>query len=97
VQQFPQDHGHREREERLDALASRVFASPAQRAIWNLDDELRAIDEADHALSAGCSMRERQIHLATMAGRTREEAREDAHRRFRRAYEAAVDGERAAA
>jgi len=94
---YPQDRSHHEREERLDALANRVLASPAQLAIWNLDDELRAIDEAAHALSAGCSIRDRQIHLATLAGRTREEARADAHRRFRRAYEAAVASERAAA
>ncbi|MGV1682954.1 hypothetical protein [Sphingopyxis sp. NJF-3] len=94
---YPQDHGHHEREERLDALANRTFATPAQLAIWNLDDELRAIDEADLALSRGCRMDERQIHLATLAGRTREEARADAHRRFRIAYGAAVDAERAAA
>jgi hypothetical protein len=94
---YPQDRNHHEREERLDALANRTFATPAQLAIWNLDDELRAIDEADLALSRGCSLNERQIHLATMAGRTREEARADAHRRFRRDYAAAVAAERVAA
>jgi hypothetical protein len=74
-----------------------VPAPATQRAIWNLDDTLRAIDEADLALERGCRMFERQCHLATMAGRTVAEAKADAHRRFRREYEAAVASERAGA
>jgi hypothetical protein len=77
----------------------RDYAPPsaAQQAIWNLDDTLRAIDEADLALERGCGSFERYCHLATLAGRTREEARADAHRLFRREYAAAVAAERVAA
>lgn len=45
---------------------------------WNLEDALTMIDTAERALTNGCGMFERHCHLATLAGRTPDQARADA-------------------
>jgi hypothetical protein len=74
-----------------------VPAPASARVSWNYRDDIDAINEAELALERGCGVNERQIHLATLAGRTPEQARADAFDRFQRAYAAAVASERAAA
>ena len=43
---------------------------------WNLEDGLAMIDTAERALTQGCGQFERHCHLATLAGRTPDQARE---------------------
>lgn len=76
---------HREYLERRDIGGSEP--SPlSQYAIWHLADRLAAIDEAENATAPWA----RQIAAATLAGRTPEQARADAHAKFAAAYSAAV-------
>lgn len=74
-----------------------VSPSAAMRALFNLDDTLRAIDEADLALERGCGSFERHCHLATLGGRTVEQAKAEAHLAFQLNYTAAVEAELAVA
>lgn len=97
MHRFPQDRSHREREERLDQLASRELASPTLLAIWNLTDALRAIEAAERilaglALDLDCFVNADRV----LGGRSPEEARVAARARFAREYTAAVAGERLA-
>lgn len=95
---FVQDRSHREREERHDALASQELASPTLRAIWALDDSLRAIDAAERIRARGwmTAIEHYQVSAA-LNGKTPDEARAIVRARFAREYAAAVAGERLAA
>lgn len=89
---------HREYLERLEMLADREFAPASQRAIWNLADNLRLIDEAERLLARGyLSELERYRVRAALGDRTPEKAREAAQFYFQRDYSAAVSAERLAA
>lgn len=49
-----------------------------ERRAWNLTDALAQIDHAERSLEKGCNQFERCIHLASLAGRTPDQARADA-------------------
>ncbi|WP_260581143.1 hypothetical protein [Sphingopyxis sp. PET50] len=73
-------------------------ASAAQCAIWNLDDTLRAIDEAERILARGwMTMVDHYRVTAALCGRSPDEARAAARYHFSCAYGDAVAAERAAA
>ena len=89
---------HRETLERLGLHADREFAPASQRAIWNLADNLRMIDEAERLLARGYLSELDQYRVrAALCGRTPEKAREAAQFYFQRDYSAAVSAERLAA
>lgn len=89
-----QDRSHREREERLDQLASRELASPTLRAIFAQDDALRAIDAAERLLARGyLSTTDNYRISAALNGRSPDEARAVVRARFAREYAAAVAAE----
>lgn len=67
---------YREDQERREMQAQIVPSSPEQYRRWNLEDGLAMIDTAERALTQGCCMFERHCHLATLAGRTPDQARE---------------------
>lgn len=98
MQRYPQDRNHREREERLDALAQVDLASPALRAIWAREDALRDIDAAERILARGYMTAIEGYRVsAALNGKTPEQARASVRARFDRDYAAAVAGERIAA
>ena len=76
---------HREREERLDALASIELAPPAQQMVWNLQDDLVRIDAAEKLLARGYVAVSDYGALAVLAGRSVEVARAETQRRYREA------------
>lgn len=95
---FPQDRSHREREERLDALASQELASPTLRAIFAREDDLRAIDQAERILASGQMVAMDHYRVsAALNGKTPDEARAIVRARFAREYAAAVASEAIAA
>lgn len=93
-----QDRSHREREERLEQLASQAIPSPTVRAINAREDALRAINEAERIRARGwmTAIEHYQVSAA-LNGRTPEEARAVVRARFARDYAAAVAVERVAA
>lgn len=89
---------HRETLERLELLADREFAPASQRAIWNLADNLKAIDEAERIRARGyMSALDHYRVTAALQGRLPEMARAHAQFIFDRDYSAAVAAERIAA
>jgi len=66
-------------------------------AAWNYRDRIEAIEAAELALIKGCSGWTRSIHIATLGGRTPEQARADAFAMFVQTYKSAVSAERLAA
>ena len=84
-------HGHRYHLEQDALLAWQTGASAAERAIWNLADRLKAIDEAEHIRARSyMTMAEHYRVFTTLAGRTPDEARAEAQLRFDHAYSAAI-------
>lgn len=91
-------HGHRYHLEQDAILAEQTGASDAERAICNLAERLKAIEEAEHIRARSyMTMAEHYRVFVTLAGRTPDEARADAQLRFDHAYSAAVFAERVAA
>jgi hypothetical protein len=95
---FVKDRSHRDREERHEQLRQFEPASPTLRAIWALDDSLRAIDAAERIRARGwmTAIEHYQVSAA-LDGRSPEEARAAARARFERDYGEAVASDRMAA
>lgn len=91
-------HGHRYHLEQDAILAELADTADAKRAINDLTDRLRAIDEAEQIRARSClSMTDHYRVFTTLAGQTPDEARAAAHVRFEHAYSAAIFAERIAA